>query len=153
VRPPLTMPVARRDAIVAAAAAEFAVHGLHGVPTARIAERAGISHAYLFRFFPTKRELFVAASRQHLDRLEEACGVPSRREEVRGALGDDREALLGLLQALAGLADPLVGAAIRPRIEGLLAELGPVLSEGMLRAAGLTVVDHDLEDPSSCSGA
>ena len=152
-RTPLTTPVGRRDAIVAAAAVEFAAHGLHGVTTARIAERAGVSDAYLFRFFPTKRELFLAACSRHLDRLEQAGRVPSRREEVRGAVGDYRQALLGLMQALAGIADPLIGEAIRPRIADLVVRLGPALSEGMVRAAGLDVVDLDLEDRTRCSGA
>ena len=51
----------RREAILEAAIAEFAVAGFAGATTADIAKRAGISQPYVFRFFPTKKELFLAA--------------------------------------------------------------------------------------------
>jgi AcrR family transcriptional regulator len=132
VRPPLT-PL-RREAIVTAAAVEFAVHGLHGGSTARIARQAGISHAYLFRFFPTKRELFLAACGRHFDRLE------------RGSR--DPQSLLGLVQALAALADPVVGAAVRPRLQRLFAERGPALSAGIAR-----ITQAELSPEAPCSPA
>ena len=50
----------RRETLVAAAVTEFAAKGYHGAPTEAIAKRAGISHAYLFRLFGTKKELFLA---------------------------------------------------------------------------------------------
>ena len=51
----------RREEIIEAAFAEFAVHGLHGTSTDAIARRAGVSQPYLFRLFGTKKELFIAA--------------------------------------------------------------------------------------------
>src|SRR5215475_3687882 len=51
----------RREVLVEAAVAAFAEHGFHGTPTTEIAKAAGISQAYLFRLFPTKSELYVAA--------------------------------------------------------------------------------------------
>lgn len=122
----------RRETIVAAAATEFALHGLHGASTVRIAQRAGISHAYVFRFFSTKRELFVTACRRHFDRLD------------RG--DDDREALHGLIQALAAVADPEVGAAVRPRLQRLFAERGPALFDAIQ-------LDLHLEASKPCSPA
>ncbi|MSW96156.1 MAG: TetR family transcriptional regulator, partial [Actinobacteria bacterium] len=50
----------RREELLAAAQHEFAGRGFYGTPTADIARRAGISHAYLFRLFRTKEELFIA---------------------------------------------------------------------------------------------
>ena len=50
----------RRAQLVDAAVEEFAQAGLAGASTEAIARRAGISHAYLFRLFPTKRALFAA---------------------------------------------------------------------------------------------
>jgi AcrR family transcriptional regulator len=50
----------RREAVLEAAQAEFAVTGYHGTSTEAIAERAGISQPYLFRLFGTKKELFLA---------------------------------------------------------------------------------------------
>ena len=51
---------ARREAVLEAAVKVFAARGLHGTPTAEVAKAAGISHAYLFRLFPTKSDLAVA---------------------------------------------------------------------------------------------
>ncbi|MEU4339751.1 TetR/AcrR family transcriptional regulator [Nocardia sp. NPDC023852] len=50
-----------------AAIAEFARSGFHGTPINTVAMRAGISPAYVFKLFPSKVELFVAA----LDRCYE----------------------------------------------------------------------------------
>ena len=55
------MPAAeRRELVLDAAVAEFAVHGLAGTSTEDVARRAGISQPYLFRLFPTKKALFLA---------------------------------------------------------------------------------------------
>ena len=55
------MPAAeRRELVLEAAMAEFAVHGLAGTSTEEVARRAGISQPYLFRLFPTKKALFLA---------------------------------------------------------------------------------------------
>src|SRR5579871_6698829 len=52
---------ARRQAILEVAIPRFAVQGLYGTSTVEIAAAAGISEAYLFRLFGTKRALFLAA--------------------------------------------------------------------------------------------
>lgn len=51
----------RREELINASIPVFAEKGYHAAPTAEIAKRAGISQAYLFRLFPTKEDLFVAA--------------------------------------------------------------------------------------------
>lgn len=51
----------RREELITASLSVFAEKGYHAAPTAEIARRAGISQAYLFRLFPTKEDLFVAA--------------------------------------------------------------------------------------------
>ena len=55
---------------------EFAVAGLAGASTVRIATLAGISQAYLFRLFGSKRALFLATydivSIRILDSMDEA---------------------------------------------------------------------------------
>src|SRR3954464_1736348 len=50
----------RREAVLQAALPIVAARGIAATPTAEIAKRAGISHAYLFRLFPTKSDLAVA---------------------------------------------------------------------------------------------
>ena len=51
----------RREDVLRAAMIEFAKGGLDGTSTDAIARRAGISQPYLFRLYPTKRALFLAA--------------------------------------------------------------------------------------------
>src|SRR5260370_6645066 len=60
----------RRGEVIQAAVAEFALHGLHGTSTEMIARRIGISQPYIFRLFPSKKELFLAAIDQCFDRVE-----------------------------------------------------------------------------------
>src|SRR5687768_6811608 len=50
----------RRETVLEAARAEFAVTGYRGTSTEAIAQRAGISQPYLFRLYGTKKELFLA---------------------------------------------------------------------------------------------
>ena len=52
----------RREDVLRVAAEVIARDGMHAASTAEIAKRAGISHAYLFRLFPTKDELLLAVS-------------------------------------------------------------------------------------------
>jgi AcrR family transcriptional regulator len=51
----------RREAVTASAISAFARTGYLGTPTARVAEQAKISTAYVFKLFPRKEALFVAA--------------------------------------------------------------------------------------------
>lgn len=53
-------PVATRKAILLAAGAEFAEHGLNGATVDLIAERAGINKRMLYYYFGSKDELFTA---------------------------------------------------------------------------------------------
>jgi len=57
----------RREQLLTAAIAEFGRNGLHGGSTVQIAKTVGMSHPNLFRLFPTKRALFIAA----IDRVVE----------------------------------------------------------------------------------
>ncbi|MEW2395605.1 helix-turn-helix domain-containing protein [Streptomyces sp. NPDC046862] len=51
----------RREDVIHAAIAEFAIAGYRGTSTAAIAKRVGVTQPYLFRPFPDKRATFVAA--------------------------------------------------------------------------------------------
>ena len=51
----------RRESVIRAAVAEFAITGYHGTTTAVIARRVGVTQPYLFRLFPDKKAIFVAA--------------------------------------------------------------------------------------------
>ena len=49
----------RREQVLRIAAEEFAAGGLHGTSAEVIARRAGITQAYVFRMFGTKKALFI----------------------------------------------------------------------------------------------
>jgi len=113
----------RRAAVLAAATQEFALGGLDGTSTQSIAARAGISQPYLFRLYPNKKTLFIAAVdecyRTLVRRFEDAVGHRSG-DEALDAMGDaygelitDRTFLLLQLQAYAACDDEDVRAATR----------------------------------------
>ncbi|GHF57120.1 TetR family transcriptional regulator [Streptomyces mashuensis] len=52
----------RRESVVRAAMTEFARGGYNGTSTEAIARRVGVSQPYLFRLFPNKQAIFVAAA-------------------------------------------------------------------------------------------
>jgi len=126
----------RREALVEAAVAAFAEHGFHGTPTTEIAKAAGISQAYLFRLFPTKSELYVAAVDRCYRRLGDAMRAAAEDESAEGdtplermghayaALLQDRTTLRATLQAFAAASgeDVAIRDAVR-RGYGDLVEL------------------------------
>ena len=69
---------ARREEVIRAAVAEFAISGLHGTSTETIARRIGISQPYIFRLFPSKKDLFIAAVERCFDRVEAAFTAAAR---------------------------------------------------------------------------
>jgi AcrR family transcriptional regulator len=90
----------RREALIEAAVAAFAEHGFHGTPTTEIAKAAGISQAYLFRLFPTKSELYVAAVDRCYRRLGDAMRAAAEDESAAGESALERmgHAYAGLMR-------------------------------------------------------
>src|SRR5215469_6717986 len=113
----------RREAVLEAAFAEFALHGMAGTSTENVARRAGISQPYLFRLFPTKKALFVALVERCYLRIEQtfiAAAGDKTGEAALEAMGDeyerlldDRTLLLLQMQAYAACEDPDIRAATR----------------------------------------
>jgi AcrR family transcriptional regulator len=123
----------RREAVLEAAMGVFASRGFHGTPTTEVAKAAGISHAYLFRLFPTKSDLAVAVVRRGNERVydafaEAAAGAKGSGEEELHAMGlaysqllEDRELLLVQLHSHAAAAsDPGIREAARDGFERLV---------------------------------
>lgn len=117
-----------REEILEAAVAEFAVKGLHGTSTERIAERVGVSQPYLFRLFGTKKDLFLAAVERGFDRVEAAFrrAAETHPENVLKAMGEaygillvHREELLLQMQGYAACADPQVQEVVQRRFAEL----------------------------------
>lgn len=113
----------RREQVLAVAEGHFAAAGLHGASTEAIARQAGITQAYVFRLFGTKKQLFVecvdaAFERMTLAMLAAAGG--STGIEALAAMGReydamlaDRTTLLLQLQGFAAAGDAAVRAAVR----------------------------------------
>ncbi|MDX8045338.1 TetR/AcrR family transcriptional regulator [Gracilibacillus sp. S3-1-1] len=59
----------RKEEILEAGLEVFAKKGYYNTTTAHIAEKAGISQPYVFRFFKTKEELFIAALDRAFERI------------------------------------------------------------------------------------
>ena len=54
----------RRESVIRAATTEFARGGYYGTSTEAIAKRVGVSQPYLFRLFPGKKAIFIAAAQR-----------------------------------------------------------------------------------------
>jgi AcrR family transcriptional regulator len=106
----------RRETVLAAAMGVVAERGIGGTPTAEVAKRAGISHAYLFRLFPTKSDLAIAVVNRANQRIYDAlaaaaASVDGTGEDRLHAMGQaygellqDRELLMIQLHAHAAAA-------------------------------------------------
>ena len=103
--------------------AEFAGGGLNGTSTEAVARRAGVSQPYLFRFFPTKKALFVAAVERGFQRTLETFQLAVGRAESEDLFHEmgqayvqllaDRKMLLAQLHAYAACDDPEVRRVVR----------------------------------------
>ena len=124
----------RREEIVEAARAEFAIGGLHGTSTEAIAHEAGISQPYLFRLFHTKKELFLACIDRADGKVSEvfrraAAGAPEgERLKAMGhayidELLPDRHAVLMQMQGYVATSDPDIRAHVRSNYERLVSEV------------------------------
>jgi AcrR family transcriptional regulator len=74
----------RREDVLREAAKVIARDGMHAASTAEIAKRSGISHAYLFRLFPTKDELLMAVSHRCGDVMHQAMIRAGEQAKARG---------------------------------------------------------------------
>jgi AcrR family transcriptional regulator len=160
----------RRGQLVEAAVQEFAQAGLAGASTEAIARRAGISHAYLFRLFPTKRALFAATVDHTFDHtlrtFQQAYAERDPDVPVFAVLGHayidllhDRDRLLFQLHAYAACGDEDVRAHVRERYMAIVTwvlevsgqdedDVRVFMSTGLLLAVGAAIDAPDL----ACEG-
>ena len=92
---------ARRETVITSAIAVFGKGGYLGTPIAAVAKHARISPAYVFKLFPQKEELFVAALDRCFDLVHEALA-----EGAEASADDTPE---GLLFAMGGAYASLMG--------------------------------------------
>ncbi|MQA01472.1 MAG: TetR family transcriptional regulator [Streptosporangiales bacterium] len=113
----------RREQVLRIAGDEFAEHGLHGVSAEVIARKAGITHAYVFRLFGTKKQLFLEVVRRAFAAMADGLAASADTAsglEALAAMGrrydaslKDRPLLLLQLQAFAACGDAEVCEAVR----------------------------------------
>jgi AcrR family transcriptional regulator len=158
----------RRAQVLAIAAREFADHGLHGASTEAIAHEAGITQAYVFRMFKTKKALFLELVGAAFDRFTD--GMAQAAGEARGIAAltlmgaqyyeslADRTTLLLQLQGFAACGDEEVRDLVRSRVARMWdtvagpAGLDPVtvksfLAFGMLLNSAAALDVGDLDEP------
>ena len=162
---------ARRAQLLAVAADEFAAHGLHGASVEALAREAGISQAYVFRMFGTKKALFLelvgAAFDQFSDGMRDAAAEApegstgldrlSRMGARYDELLSDRTTLLLQLQGFAACGDEEVRELVRSRFASLWdtvattglddVTLKSFLAFGMLLNSGAALAVHDVDEP------
>ncbi|WGW12879.1 helix-turn-helix domain-containing protein [Saxibacter everestensis] len=153
--------------MLAVAAEEFAAHGLHGASTEAIARTAGITQAYVFRMFGTKKALFLELVQGSFDRIIDGMRTAASGKDGLAALSElgreyyellaDRTNLLLQLQGFAACGDLEVRDAVRAsfgRMWDVIADatgLEPVtvksfLAFGMLLNAGAALDIADLDE-------
>ncbi len=128
-----------RERVLDAATAVFAARGYRGGSTQRIAERAGVNQATVFRIFNSKRELYLKV-------LERKLGAELPPWLLRSveANPDHEQAFRGIVEGLEMLFDPtfirllLAGGleqpqqlkkCLRPRLATFYSVLGEYIQE------------------------
>ena len=116
----------RRSQVLDIAAAEFASHGLHGASVEAIAHEAGITQAYVFRMFETKKALFLELVGAAFDQFSDGMAEAARDDQGLSALARmgaryheslaSRTALMLQLQGFAACGDPEVRELVRARV-------------------------------------
>ncbi|MGX5184784.1 TetR/AcrR family transcriptional regulator [Streptomyces avermitilis] len=117
----------RRESVIRAAMSEFGRGGYYGTSTEVIAKRVGVSQPYLFRLFPSKKAIFLAAA--------ERCMEDTRRtfeEAAEGLRGE--EALHSMANAYTRV--------IAERPEQLLMQMQTYVASAAAEEAG----DHELAE-------
>lgn len=126
----------RRLEVLQRAAEVVGRDGMHAASTAEIAKRSGISHAYLFRLFPTKEELLIAVALENGRRMHEGMTEAGERavqvgEDPLMAMGErwvslleDRTLLQVMLQGISGSRSmPALGERLREQWETLVTDI------------------------------
>ena len=158
----------RRQQVLGIAAEEFAAAGLHGTSAEVIARRAGITQAYVFRLFGTKKALFLEVVTAAFDRMTEGMRKSAGTRTGLDALAmmgsrynemlADRTSLLLQLQGFAACGDE----EVRDVVRGSFGRMWQVVSEvtgldavtvkaflafGMLLSDGAALQVADLDEP------
>ncbi len=116
----------RRAQVLSIAADEFANHGLHGASINAIAHEAGITQAYIFRMFATKKALFLQLVGAAFDRFTDGmanAAIGANGLDAFVPMGQhyyeqlaDHTTLMLQLQGFAACGDEEVRDLVRSRV-------------------------------------
>ncbi|MEV8253600.1 TetR/AcrR family transcriptional regulator [Rhodoglobus sp. NPDC076762] len=135
----------RRPLVAAAALSEFAREGFHGTTIADVAREAHISPAYVFKLFPGKEALFVAALEACFDEVIAALS--------RGADAAPNQTPVGVLDGMAGAYAQLIGDRRLLSIQVHAQSITHIPEVGAGLRAGLARVTSFAKDRSNGSDA
>jgi AcrR family transcriptional regulator len=119
---------ARREQIVDTALSVFSRRGYRGATTRELARAAGITEVTLFRYFPTKEELFAAVLDKHsiLPVLREEAGSGAKPRDGREMLRHLGARILRILTERRDIIRLMLGeAAANPAVAQMLYRRGP----------------------------
>jgi AcrR family transcriptional regulator len=124
----------RRERILEAAGKVFTESGFAGARTRRIAEEAGVTEALLYKFFPSKSEIFRAAVHEPLVRFVEELlattqDIDARNEDREATLRQVNEMLLRFMADSAPLLAVVLLSDLTEARRFYQGELHPVLSQ------------------------
>ncbi|MFI5986533.1 TetR/AcrR family transcriptional regulator [Streptomyces sp. NPDC051555] len=88
----------RRESVIRAAMHEFARGGYYGTSTEAIAKRVGVSQPYLFRLFPNKQAIFLAAAARCVQDIRVVFEESSKGLEGEEALDSMATAYMRLIE-------------------------------------------------------
>ena len=99
----------RSDEILDVAATLFAERGFAGADTQELAEQVGVGKGTLYRYFPSKRELFLAAADRAMRRLRECLDAAvATRDDPLEQIAVAIEAFLGFFDEHPEFAELLI---------------------------------------------
>lgn len=140
-RAPRTAADSRRRQLIEAALPVFAARSYAEATTQEIATAAGVSQATVFKYFPTKRELFVAVLAWTTDLVlakwrAAAAGTDTPLESLRAiarAYADmahtEQTTFRVRIRALANSGDPVIAEAVRQSFLAVAAYLEALIAQ------------------------
>jgi AcrR family transcriptional regulator len=96
VSPKEEIAASRKEQIMHHAAALFASQGFYKTTTAHVAEAVGVTQPYVFHFFKTKEQLYIAVLDRAFHRMQHAfASVQAPSEQLSMKMGEAFNDLLG----------------------------------------------------------
>jgi AcrR family transcriptional regulator len=154
----------RRQQILEAAISLFASQGYYKTTTAQVAEAVGVTQPYVFHFYKSKEQLFIAVVEQSVRRIKDVFSrIEAPPEQLAATMGNafnellstHRDETLLTMQSFA-TAEPVIRDKVRECFASVLqtvrrrfADAGlpnPVLEASLFISCGMAVAMAELLD-------